>query len=102
MRKNLCFVHECTTSGYRSCENGFTYPIRSQTMFESNKEHLEDLRHVKQGRTCDSCTNALHQGTEVVKMVSPTLLDPKRCLRVFRSIWKTFSTSNKKELVFRA
>src|SRR5919109_1432486 len=80
--EELCFVHECTTSGYRSCENGFAYPIRSQTMFESVWEHLEDLRHVKRGRTCVSCMNALHQGTEVVKMVSPTPLVPKRHLCV--------------------
>src|SRR5919109_1435288 len=96
--EELCFVHECTTSGYRSCENGFAYPIRSQTMFESILEHLEDLRHVKRGRTCVSCINALHQGTKVVKMVSPTPLDPKRWLRVFRSIWKTFGTSNEEDL----
>src|ERR671922_180475 len=95
-------MYECTISGYRSCENGFPYTIRSQTMFESVQEHLEDLRHVKRGRTCVSSMNALFQGTEVVKMVSPTPLDPKRCLRVFWSIWKTFGTLNKEELVFHA
>ena len=32
----------------------------------------------------------------------PTPVDPKRCLRVFRSISQTFSTSNKAKLVFQA
>ena len=36
------------------------------------------------------------------KINNSTILDLKRCLRVFRSISKTFGTSNEEKLVFRA
>jgi hypothetical protein len=88
--KNLCFGPECSISGYQSCDDPF-YSIRPKMMFGSVSEHFANLRHVKRCKTCVSGLNALFRGTEV-RSIHSTTLDPKRCLRLFRSISLTFGT----------
>ena len=80
------------------------HPIRPQTIFNNVQEHFEDLRHVKQGRTCVSSLDAIYRVSELRKWILNRInhsipLGPTRCLRVFRSILKTFGTSNEEELV---
>ena len=82
-------------------------PMRPQMMFDIVQEHFRDLRHVKRGRTYVSGFDALYRVPELRKWFRneinlSTALDPKRYLRMFRSISKTFGTLNEEELVFRA
>ena len=81
------------------------YPNRPQTMFQSVSKHFANLRLVKSGKTCVFGLNELFRVPKLRKCFRneinlSTPLEPKRCLRFFRSILQTFGSSNEAKLVF--
>jgi hypothetical protein len=93
----LCFGHECTIYGYRSCKKGSHqihafYSHEPKMMFGSVLEHFENLRNVRSCKTYVLGMNALFWGTELAKMVSHQMhqlycLGPKM---FFGSVFKHF------------
>ena len=83
------------------------YPSGPQTMFESVSEHFANLWDVKRGKICvraslpyfgvPNCENGIATKSSILPP-----LDPKLCMRVFRSISQTSNMSNEAKLVFRA
>jgi hypothetical protein len=73
--QKLCFMRECTISGYRNCENHFPPNAFIPIPWTNNHvceclEHFGILRNVNWHETSVSGLNALFRGTEVVKMIS--------------------------------
>jgi hypothetical protein len=63
----LFFEHECTISGYQSCEASILVYWTQNDVWKCVSEHFAKLGHVKRIKTSVSSLNALFRGTEVVK-----------------------------------
>jgi hypothetical protein len=98
--KNLCFVPECTISGYQTCEGTILHHC-NKMMFGSVSEHFANLRHVKR---CKTYVRTQMHYFRVPKLwsIHSSLWDPTWCLGVFWSILLTFDTKKDEKLVFRA
>ena len=107
------FEPQCTILRYRTCENGFTTKstiLPHQTpndVWKYFRAFRNPSRHQMRQNLCFGTQSTIFGVPKLRKWFPNEInhsprLDPKRCLRVFRSISQTFNTSNKEKLVFPA